>query len=116
MTSVFQQFVLPSLPSSSTWPQENGTYAPSMSVNEPLLTSKYFGMGSQSSSTPITRNSRPCQETDRPTLFSPPNALRLVSLLSTTTGSGPASALAFHGPPYRKGTENMGKKSDVVMR
>ena len=48
MVSVFQQLVLPSLPSSRILPQANGMYAPSMSLNEPLLTSKYFGYGSKS--------------------------------------------------------------------
>ena len=87
-----------------------------MSLNEPLLTSKYLGYGSQSSSTPTTRNSRSCQRTVLPTLFTPPKAFWLVSLLSTTTGSGPASALASQAPPYRNGVSNIGKKSAVVMR
>src|SRR5262245_2350298 len=116
MTSVFQQLVLPSLPSSSTWPQENGKYAASISVNEPLLTSKYLGRGSQSLSTPMTRNSRSSQVMVLPTLLAPPKAFWFISLLRTTTGSGPASALASQAPPYRKGTSNMGKKSAVVMR
>src|SRR5512134_1492621 len=101
MTSVFQQLVLPWLLRSITWPHENGAYAPSMSWNGPLLTSKYLGIGSQSSSTPTTRNSRFLKSSVLPTLLTPPNAFWLASLESTITGSGPASALASQGPPYR---------------
>ena len=52
----------------------------------------------------------------RPTLFSPPKALSLLSRLSTTTGSGPWSAASVQPEPYRNGTSNRPKKSAVVTR
>ena len=60
-----------------------------MSWNDPLLTSKYLGVGSQSSRTPITRNSRFCQRSILPTLLMPPNAFWFDSLLSTTRAFDP---------------------------